>query len=178
MRENPSHGMGGEGKFVEADETYVGGKARNRAYKEAPKKEPVIALVERKGRVRDRRLRRRLRLAHYVRHRDRSRDLHREALQGERALHVVDLDGHRLAAELTIAVDDLRAQPAAETPPAQPPARQVIETPAQVPPAESSERIDLSEGDPEQMIDAARKSREEATKLRQEAEQARHELER
>ena len=80
--------------------------------------------------------------------------------------------------ELAIAVDDLRAQPAAETPPAQPPARQVIETPAQIPPAESSERIDLSEGDPEQMIDAARKSREEATKLRQEAEQARRELER
>ena len=24
--------MGGEGKFVEADETYVGGKAKNRAY--------------------------------------------------------------------------------------------------------------------------------------------------
>src|SRR5437764_7798020 len=45
-------GLGGEGKFVEADETYVGGKAKNRAYQEPPKKEPVIALVERKGRVR------------------------------------------------------------------------------------------------------------------------------
>ena len=27
-------GLGGEGKFVEADETYVGGKAKNRAYAE------------------------------------------------------------------------------------------------------------------------------------------------
>jgi transposase-like protein len=45
-------GMGGEGKFVEADETYVGGKAKNRAYaKELPRHEPVVALVERKGRV-------------------------------------------------------------------------------------------------------------------------------
>ena len=44
-------GMGGEGKFVEADETYIGGKAKNRAYKEPPPKEAVISLVERKGRV-------------------------------------------------------------------------------------------------------------------------------
>jgi transposase-like protein len=44
-------GMGGEGKFVEADETYIGGKARNRAYREPPAKEAVMALVERGGRV-------------------------------------------------------------------------------------------------------------------------------
>src|SRR5215218_8436514 len=45
-------GMGGEGKFVEADETYVGGKAKNRAYaKTLSPKEPVVALVERSGRV-------------------------------------------------------------------------------------------------------------------------------
>ena len=45
-------GLGGEGKFVEADETYVGGRAKNRAYaKELPRHEPVVALVERKGRV-------------------------------------------------------------------------------------------------------------------------------
>lgn len=44
--------MGGEGKFIEADETYVGGKARNRAFKEPPPKEPVMALVEREGKVR------------------------------------------------------------------------------------------------------------------------------
>lgn len=43
--------LGGEGSFVEADETYVGGKAKNRAYKRPPPKEAVIALVERKGRV-------------------------------------------------------------------------------------------------------------------------------
>ena len=45
-------GLGGEGKFVEADETYVGGKAKNRAYAEKlPRHEPVVALVERNGRV-------------------------------------------------------------------------------------------------------------------------------
>lgn len=45
-------GLGGEGKFVEADETHVGGKAKNRAYAEKlPRQEPVVALVERKGRV-------------------------------------------------------------------------------------------------------------------------------
>jgi ISXO2 transposase-like protein len=40
--------LGGEGKFVEADETYVGGKARNRKGK-TPKKEAVFSLVERGG---------------------------------------------------------------------------------------------------------------------------------
>ena len=45
--------MGGEGKFVEADETYVGGKAKNRAYaKTLPSHEAVMSLVERGGRVR------------------------------------------------------------------------------------------------------------------------------
>jgi len=44
--------LGGEDKFVEADETYVGGKAKNRAYaKTLPRHEPVVALVERKGHV-------------------------------------------------------------------------------------------------------------------------------
>jgi transposase-like protein len=44
--------LGGEDKFVEADETFVGGKAKNRAYaKTLPRHEPVVALVERKGRV-------------------------------------------------------------------------------------------------------------------------------
>jgi transposase-like protein len=44
--------LDGKGKFVEADETYVGCKAKNRAYaKELPRHEPVAALVERKGRV-------------------------------------------------------------------------------------------------------------------------------
>jgi transposase-like protein len=44
--------LGGEGKFVEVDETYIGGKARNRAYRELPPKEAVMALVEREGTVR------------------------------------------------------------------------------------------------------------------------------
>lgn len=44
--------MGGVGKFVEADETYVGGKAKNRAYKDPPPKEAVMSLVERGGKVR------------------------------------------------------------------------------------------------------------------------------
>jgi transposase-like protein len=54
MREGkfPIGGMGGEGKFVEADETYVGGKAKNRAYKDPPPKEAVMSLVERGGKVR------------------------------------------------------------------------------------------------------------------------------
>jgi transposase-like protein len=44
--------MGGEGKFVEVDETYVGGKAKNRVYAEKhPRHELVVALVERKGHV-------------------------------------------------------------------------------------------------------------------------------
>ncbi len=52
MREAHFGPLGGEGKFVEADETYVGGKAKNRAFKEPPPKEAVMALVEREGQVR------------------------------------------------------------------------------------------------------------------------------
>ena len=44
--------LGGPNTVVEADETYVGGKAKNRAFgKPAPKK-AVVALVEREGHVR------------------------------------------------------------------------------------------------------------------------------
>jgi len=55
MRElNPekSGPLGGSNKVVEADETYIGGKAHNRAFKEPPPKEAAFALVERDGKVR------------------------------------------------------------------------------------------------------------------------------
>src|SRR6266513_1506650 len=52
MRESKLGPLGGEGKFVEADETFTGGKAKNRAYTAPPPKEPVLALVERGGKVR------------------------------------------------------------------------------------------------------------------------------
>lgn len=52
MRPTDAGGLGGQNKVVEVDETYVGGKAKNRAFKPAPKKEAVVALVERDGRVR------------------------------------------------------------------------------------------------------------------------------
>jgi transposase-like protein len=52
MREGKLGPLGGEGKFVEADETFTGGKAKNRAYKAPPPKESVFALVERGGQVR------------------------------------------------------------------------------------------------------------------------------
>jgi len=42
--------IGGENKVVEADETFIGGKAKNRAYaKKEPKKHAVMTLVERDG---------------------------------------------------------------------------------------------------------------------------------
>jgi transposase-like protein len=44
--------LGGTGKVVEADETVVGGKAKNRAYRDPAPKKAVLTLVERGGRVR------------------------------------------------------------------------------------------------------------------------------
>ena len=44
--------LGGNGKVVEADETVVGGKAKNRAYRDPAPKKMVATLVERGGRVR------------------------------------------------------------------------------------------------------------------------------
>lgn len=44
-------GMGGSNKVVEVDETYVGGKAKNRAHREPAPKKAVVALVEREGYV-------------------------------------------------------------------------------------------------------------------------------
>jgi transposase-like protein len=55
MREPHSYGgpkLGGSGMTIEADETYVGGKAHNRAYGPIPPKQAVASLVERGGRVR------------------------------------------------------------------------------------------------------------------------------
>lgn len=48
---NSDDQLGGENQVVEADETYVGGKAANRKGK-IPPKAPVLSLVERDGRVR------------------------------------------------------------------------------------------------------------------------------
>lgn len=44
--------VGGENKVIEADETYVGGKARNKAFGPPPKKAAVFTLVEREGHAR------------------------------------------------------------------------------------------------------------------------------
>jgi transposase-like protein len=55
MSDDQSSGpLGGESVFVEADETSIGGRARNRAYKAPAPKKAVVSLVERKGRVRSR----------------------------------------------------------------------------------------------------------------------------
>jgi transposase-like protein len=44
--------LGGENEVVEADETYIGGKARNKAYGPPPKKEAVLTVVQRDGEAR------------------------------------------------------------------------------------------------------------------------------
>src|SRR5437763_12713209 len=46
--------LGGENKAVEADEAYIGGKARNKAFGPPPKKMAVFTLVEREGKARSR----------------------------------------------------------------------------------------------------------------------------
>jgi transposase-like protein len=48
MDDSAPSALGGEGNFVEADETYIGGEARNRKGK-TPKKVAVFSLVERGG---------------------------------------------------------------------------------------------------------------------------------
>ena len=52
MREGKTGPLGGQNKTVEADESFVGGKAKNRAFGPPPKKEAVFALVECEGKVR------------------------------------------------------------------------------------------------------------------------------
>jgi transposase-like protein len=54
MGDNDTSPLGGAEEVVEADETFVGGKARNRAYREPAPKQAVVALVERNGKVRSR----------------------------------------------------------------------------------------------------------------------------
>jgi transposase-like protein len=44
--------LGGQNQVVEADETYVGGKAKNRAFRKPAAKKAVVALVARDGQVR------------------------------------------------------------------------------------------------------------------------------
>jgi transposase-like protein len=44
--------LGGEGKIVESDETFIGGKAKNRAFRSPAKKVPVLALIERGNQAR------------------------------------------------------------------------------------------------------------------------------
>ncbi len=44
--------LGGAGVAVEADETFVGGRSKNRAFKKPANKKKVVALVERGGRAR------------------------------------------------------------------------------------------------------------------------------
>ena len=48
----PEGGLGGANMVVEADETHIGGKARNKAYGSPPKKMAVFTLVEREGHAR------------------------------------------------------------------------------------------------------------------------------
>lgn len=52
MRDGSVPVMGGPDSVIEADETYVGGKAKNRAYDVPAPKKAVLSLVERDGKVR------------------------------------------------------------------------------------------------------------------------------
>jgi hypothetical protein len=74
--------------------------------------------------------------------------------------------------ELAIAIEDLQGQRTTETPAATPPSGQAEETSS-----EPAERTDLTNADEAQLIDEARKSREETADAREKAKQARRRLE-
>ena len=74
--------------------------------------------------------------------------------------------------ELAIAIDDLQGQRTTETAAATPPSRQTEETSS-----EPAERTDLTNADEAQLIDEARKSREETADAREKGKQARRQLE-
>ena len=52
MKEDNGGPLGGPGKTVEVDETFVGGKGKNRAFKKPAEKQMVMTLVERDGKAR------------------------------------------------------------------------------------------------------------------------------
>lgn len=79
--------------------------------------------------------------------------------------------------ELAIALDDLLAHPAAETAIPPPPTARSEEPPSSPSARESSERVDLTEADADQLREEAKKSREETARLREEAERDRRQLE-
>jgi hypothetical protein len=74
--------------------------------------------------------------------------------------------------ELAIAIDDLQGQRTTETPAATPPSEQAEETSS-----EPTERTDLTNADEAQLIDEARKSREETADAREKGKQAHRRLE-
>jgi hypothetical protein len=80
--------------------------------------------------------------------------------------------------ELSIAVDDLFAQLAAENAVPAPPPEESEETLSPSAPEQSSERVDLTEADEKELSETARQSREETARVRQEAQRARRRLER